>query len=154
MILRQYTDISGFIRIQWQSQATGNVYLYKFSTSPSEQHLQSLSDASDAESELQLTTPVNLSILAERGTILAFIEKVKDTPNVNLTQYNTYLGTLHWTQAATIRYFVYMLAQRLAERKDVSLGNTNESTVLTAVRDYIVATPIRKLARLIFNTNE
>ena len=154
MIIGQYTDMAGKVRIQWQSQATGNLYSYKFSSEPSTEILQELSDASDAESELQELRQVDLSIHAERGTLIAFLEKVKATPNVTLTQYNTYLGSLHWTQAAVIRYFVFMMAQRLAERRDVNLANQNESTVLDAVRDFIVNTPPRKLARIIFNSNE
>jgi hypothetical protein len=154
MIVSQETDLAGKIRIQWQSQATQNVYLYKFGSEPSLDRLQELSDASDAESEIQEVRQVDLSIHAERGTLIAFLEKVKATPNVTLAQYNTYLSSLHWTQAAVIRYFVFMMAQRLAERRDVNLANQNESTVLAAVRDFIVNTPPRKLARIIFNSNE
>ncbi len=154
MIVEQYTDMAGKIRITWQSIATGNIYQYKFATEPTEQKLQALSDQSDIESDLQKVGQVDLSILTERHIILQFIEKVKDTPNVNLTQYNTYLGTLHWTVAAVIRFFVYMIASRLADRKEVSLPNMNESTVLAAVRDFIVNTPARNLVRLIFNSYE
>jgi hypothetical protein len=154
MIVSQETDLAGKIRIQWQSQATQNVYLYKFDSEPSLERLKELSDASDAEAELQEVRQVDLSIHAERGTLIAFLEKVKATPNVSLAQYNTYLSSLHWTQAAVIRYFVFMMAQRLAERRDVNLANQNENTVLSAVRDFIVNTPPRKLARIIFNSNE
>jgi len=154
MILEKYIDIAGFTRIQWQSQATQNVYNYKFRSEPSGQHLQELSDASDAESDLQKIQPVELNVVTERATLMAFLEKIKGTPSINLTQYNTYLGSLHWSQSAVIKYFVFMMAQRLAERKEVNLANQNENTVLAAVRDFIVATPIRNLARLIFNTNE
>lgn len=154
MIIEQYTDMAGFIRILWQSQATLNIYAYKFQQAPTQAQLEELSEASEAESELQKQGTVDLSILAERQTIIAFIEKVKATPNVTLSQYNTYLGALPWYEAAVIRFFVYMIAQRLAERKNLTLANMNENTVLSAVRDFIVEQPIRRLARLIFNTNE
>jgi hypothetical protein len=146
--------MAGKIRIQWQSQATLNVYMYKFESAPTTERLQELSDRSDEESARQQIIQVDLSIQAERATLVMFIEKVKATPSVTLAQYNTYLSTFHWTQQAVIRYFVFMLAQRLAARQDVNLANQNENTVLLAVRDFIVATPISNLARLIFNSNE
>lgn len=148
MIIEQFTDDAGKIRILWQT-AQGNNYWYKFAAEPTTQQLTALGEASDTAATENAVQPLTLSIIEYKGTLVQFVEKVKATPNVTLNQYNTYLGTLPWYEAAIIRAFVFIIAQRLAEKKDVTLANLTESTVLQAVRDFLVNTP----GRLILNEN-
>lgn len=152
MIIEQYTDMAGKIRIQWQSQATGNVYLYKFSTEPSQEELQVLSDASDTDAEI--SQPLDLSLLSDNAIIAQFIDKIKASPSITLAQYNTYLSALPWHQGAAIRNFVFLMAKQLSDRNEVSLSGWTEGVVLREVRDYIVDTATEILYRLIFNKNE
>jgi len=151
MIIEQHTDMAGKIRITWQSQATGNIYLYKFTSEPTEQKLQSLSDASDQETQLTNIRPLEFRLESHREILVMFVHRIKDFPNVTLAQYNNFLSNLPWYEAAVIRYFVFVMAERLAERKDVSISDKTETTVLRAVRDFIVDKPLRELARLILN---
>jgi hypothetical protein len=151
MIISQYTDMAGKIRILWQSPATGEVYHYKFNEEPTTQQLETLSDESDAYTDIQKTPTLTFDLLEYRDQIKTFIEQVKARPNLTLAQYNAYLGSLQWYDAAVIRFFVFVFAVRLAERKDIDLPNQTEANTLQAVRDFIVDTPARKLAKLIFN---
>lgn len=151
MILSQTTDLAGKIRIVWQSPATGEAYQYKFNEQPTQQQLEALSDQSDAHTDIQKTPTLTFDLLEYRQLIISFLEAVKDRPNLTLTQYNAYLGGLQWYDAAVIRFFVFVFAQKLAEHRQVNLQNQTETTVLQAVRDFIVDTPARKLGKLIFN---
>jgi hypothetical protein len=78
-----------------------------------------------------------------------FIVKIKATPNINLTQYNTWLGTKQWYQAAIVRYFVFTLAMKLSNKKSVTLANFTETTVLTALRNWIVATDLKTIGKVV-----
>jgi hypothetical protein len=78
-----------------------------------------------------------------------FVAKIKATPSITLTQYNTYLGTKQWYEAAIIRYFVYILSIKLADRKGITLANLTETTVLTALRNWIVATDLRTIGKVV-----
>lgn len=89
--------------------------------------------------------------MINEALITEFVTKVKTTPTITLAQYNTWLGTKQWYDAATIRYFVKRLADGLALHHGVVLANYTEITVLGKVRDWIVATPARKLEKVIFN---
>jgi hypothetical protein len=80
-----------------------------------------------------------------------FITLVKQNPTVNLTQYNNWLATKQWWEAATVRFFVYKLATQLAQKAEVTLTSYTESQVLQKLRDWIVATAARKIEKVIFN---
>lgn len=79
------------------------------------------------------------------------VTKIKATPTLTLTQYNTWLGTKQWYEQAIIRYFIFKVAVGLAEKYKVVLANYTETTVLTKVRDWIVATHANKLERILLN---
>jgi hypothetical protein len=79
------------------------------------------------------------------------ITKLKINPTLTLSQYNTYLATKQWYEAAIIRYFIYKTAIGLAQHYGVILANYTETTVLTKVRDWIVETPANKLEKILFN---
>jgi hypothetical protein len=88
--------------------------------------------------------------LFERVDLLKdFIAKIKATPAITLSQYNTWLGTKQWYEAAIVRYFVFVLATKLAGKKNVTLINMTETTVLTALRNWIVATDLKTIGKTV-----
>ena len=90
-----------------------------------------------------------IDILEYNELLKEFITKVKATPTITLTQYNTWLGTKQWYEAAIIRYFVYNLAIKLAGKKGITLANYTETTVLTALRNWIVATNLKTIGKMV-----
>jgi hypothetical protein len=86
----------------------------------------------------------------ERVNLLKdFITKIKATPAITLSQYNTWLGTKQWYEAAIIRYFVYVLATKLAEKKKITLAGLTETQVLTPLRNWIVATDLKTIGKTV-----
>ena len=92
---------------------------------------------------------VPFSLLDNIDLLKEFIAKIKANPTITLAQYNTYLGTKQWYEAAIIRYFVYVLAIKLADRKGLTLTNYTETVVLTALRNWIVATDLKTIGKVI-----
>jgi hypothetical protein len=106
----------------------------------------------DAQVTLQTYNAIEtfqIDILEYKELLKDFIVKIKATPSITLAQYNTWLGTKQWYEAAIIRYFVYNLARRLSERKGITLTNLTETTVLTALRNWIVATNLKTIGKVI-----
>jgi hypothetical protein len=98
---------------------------------------------------------IEFNLMDHKVLLKWFIQYIKDHPTITLSQYNTLLATKAWWEAATIRYFVYMIAIGLAQHYGVNLTSYTETFILGKVRDWIVATPIRKIARIVFgNHNE
>jgi len=149
MILEQTIDIAGKIRIVWQ-QPSGVVYHFKFNSEPTTQELEDLAKTKEvneghANVEFILNVEIN-KVLAKQ-----LIELIKDRPTLTTTQFNAYLATLSWYDEAQTRFIVYLIGAKLAEKKDIVLSSMTEAQFLQKVRDYIVNTPIRKLAKLLLN---
>lgn len=150
MIIEETTDMAGKIRILWQSIATGNVYAYKFSSYPSISELQSLSDKSDEDQVIQALQPLNIAIEGIEQLLKTFIDKIRQTPDITLTQYNTYLNTMSWNDEASIRAFVYQVAKELYNRQEIDISGWTEGVVLREVRDFINNNSDDVINRLIF----
>lgn len=150
MIIEQNTDIAGKVRVLWQSQVTHNFYQYKFESAPSLEHLNELSDASDAQAALSAIIPLGVDFSESRGAIWSFIEKVRSLPTMTLTNYNSFLNTLLWNEANSVGNFVFIVAKQLSERQAIEVSAWTEGTVVREVRDFILQTSDAHLERLIF----
>jgi len=85
----------------------------------------------------------NISLLKE------FIEKIKDTPTITFTQYNTWLAKKPWYESAIIKYFVFIMATKLAERRGLELDGLAEAQVLSALRKWIIETDLKTIGKTV-----
>jgi len=90
-----------------------------------------------------------VSIYDNKQVIVDAVTFIKTT-NPNLTQWNNYLSSLSWYDSLAVRWFLAVLAQRLAERNEVGLSAYTETEVLNKLKVWIIATPPRKLAKVLF----
>lgn len=93
-------------------------------------------------------------ITAHVELIKEVVTKIKANPTLTLAQYNNYLSGKPWYEQAIIRFFIYKLAVGLAQSYGVTLTDYTETQILSKVRDWIVATPTNKLAKIILNRTE
>jgi hypothetical protein len=154
MIVDRYVDMAGKIRIWWKSTVTGEVYMFKFNSEPTTEQLQVLSDAQDDVLEVNRTDYEEITLSEDYNAIYEIVTKIKENPNVTFNQYSNYLTSLNWTTAATIRYFIYRFALKLAQKYSVSVGYYTEQTAFIQVRNFIADTPVRKLAKMILNRTD
>lgn len=153
MIIERYIDIAGKYRVLVEINSISIPLKY------SEEILDELV-LIDAErvynqiieqQEINSWIPASFNIEDNKELITEFIILIKQNPSVTLTQYNNWLNTKNWNDSSFIRYFVFKLANSLAERNDINLNNKTESIVLGALRNWIVNTSARKLEKIIFN---
>ena len=110
---------------------------------------QRIVTAQQAQQTYDAIETFQIDILEYKELLKDFITKVKATPTITLEKYNTWLGTKQWYEAAIIRYFVYILAIKLAGKKGITLANYTETTVLTALRNWIVATNLKTIGKTV-----
>ena len=131
----------------------GNGMRLQFETNPSDEEAlykaQEIIDRQIAEQTYNAIETLPFNILDQAEIIKVFIQKIKATPNVTLTQYNTWLASKQWYEAAIIRYFVFVLATKLAENKGLTLANLTETTVLQNLRNWIVTTDLKIIEKII-----
>jgi len=150
IILEQYIDMAGKIRAICQL-SNGETINLKFQTQPTQLELDTIEDRYIEQHQYDDLQQESISIYDHVDLIIEFITKIKSTPTITLTQYNTWLGTKQWWETAIIRYFVYQLAIQLAQKYDLVLANYTETTVLGKLRDWIVATPIGQISKIVLN---
>ena len=151
MIIEQYTDAAGYIRIVWQ-MADGNALTLKYKEQPTTAQLEAEEARYVEQHEMDSVQQIKIDLMDSIELLKEVVLKIRNTPNLTLTQYNNYLTTQTWYDAATIRYFIYRLALGLASHYDVTLTGYTEAQVLTKVRDWIVNTPLKKIAKVIYGT--
>jgi hypothetical protein len=151
MITEQFTDIAGNIRIMWE-QPSGVTFHFKFKTQPPLAEIEALADAREQlESDARIEPAIKA---ANKNHVVRLVELFKERPSITSTQFTTLLNTLPWYEQAEIRTLIYQIGTALADRKEITLASMTEAQFLTRVRDFIVATPARKLARLFLDQFE
>lgn len=132
----------------------GNFHTFRFMFEPSTADIQVQVNIWIEATEYDDVYQIELSVIADVQVLKEFVIFIKEHPNIGMTGYNTYLNTLSWTQSSQIRFFVYKLAEGLSSRKDITLDDWTEPQILLRIRNWIVATPGRKIAKIVFgNTN-
>lgn len=151
MILDSSIDVAGNTRIIWQ-QPSGVAYHFKFKTQPTLAELEALADAREQLDNDARIEPVIKG--ANKAHVVRLVDLFKERPSITSTQFTALLNTLPWYEQAEIRALLYNVGTALAERKEITLASMTEAQFLTRVRDFIVATPARKLARLFLDQFE
>lgn len=140
-----YVDTQGKYRVIWQF-ADGRIMMHKFDSIKTAKELDIFfADFEDWNGAIKL-----MDFSEHEALIIDSVKKIRATPSLTLTQYNTYLSGKPWHEAVIIRSFVYKLALKLAEHYGVILTDYTESQVLLKVRNWIVSAEIRTLKRVIF----
>ena len=149
-ITEQYTDMAGKIRMV-VLLSTGQSILLKFQTQPTTQQLETIEADYILTHEYDDLTNLTYELLDNIELLKEVVTEIKTHPTLNLTQYNNYLAGKEWYEQAIIRYFIFVVALGLAEHYEKNLANLDETTILVNVRDWIVETPAKKIAKILFN---
>lgn len=148
IILDQSIDLAGKIRMTCQL-SNGETIALKFAEQPTQAELDNIEADYIAQHQSDHIAHETISIYDHIDVLKDFIAKIKATPTVTLAQYNTWLATKQWYEAAIIRFFVYRLAQAVATKKGYTLSNYTETVILGYLRDWIVATPGNEIAKTV-----
>lgn len=149
MIVEQYTDMAGKIRIVWQTTDGVRLFL-KFNAQPTEAELLAIEEQYTEEHSDDDLVPAVFNLLDNRQPVIELIRYIKTNPEVTPNQINDWYATKQWYEQEILRALVYYIGTILAERKEIDLTDLTEAQVFRKVRNWIVAKPLRRISRLIF----
>jgi hypothetical protein len=129
--------------------SNGDGIMWQFKYEPTNAELLQLESDYFLQHQYDSIPEEKINIYDEVCIMKDFVQKVKATPSITLAQYNTYLGTKQWWEAAIIRYFIYKLAMALAKDQGLIFSDYTENQVLAGVRSYINSTSTGKLAKIL-----
>ncbi len=151
-IEQKYQDMAGKWRVVWSIDASNSIML-KFQHDPSDQEVTDKVNTYLSNNDYIYRSVNKISIVIEnfKDVIENAVIFIKTT-NPNLTQWNTYLGSLSWYHASVVRWFLFSLATGLATQKEIDLTDFTETQVLGKLKVWIIATPAAKLRKIIWGT--
>jgi hypothetical protein len=133
--------------------SNGETIVLRFIHEPTQAELDAIETNYLAEHQYDAIQQQVINIYDHVDLIKDAITRLKANPTLTLTQYNTWLATKQWHEAAVIRFFVFKLATLLANSKGLVLANYTETEVLTKLRNWIVATDGKTIAKTVLDNS-
>ena len=149
-VLKTYQDIAG--KYYYKVLLTdGNIMDWKFTVTPTTQELL---DLETKYIDLLLYDSVEqelIDVLEQEDIIREFVKLIKENPTGTFVQYESWLGNQVWYEKDVVRFFMYSLANKVAQRKGVSVSGYTEEQVFLYLRDRLVEKTAREIEKMIFN---
>lgn len=92
---------------------------------------------------------VIVSIYENKEIIVAAVTFIKTT-NPSLSQWNNYLAGISWNDALAVRWFLAILANKLADNREITLSSYTETQVLNSLKTFFINTSARRLTKILF----
>jgi len=96
------------------------------------------------------TPTQQLDILDHNEAIENAVVFIRNTANLTLTKWNTYLGTLPFVDKYAIQWFIMAMANRLAEMGEIDLGDYTELQILARMKTWLTNTPARRIRKIFY----
>ena len=117
---------------------------------PTEEEAQAFVDNWNEQHLYDDTPTQQLDILDHNEAIENAVVYIKNTANLTLTKWNTYLGTLPFVDKYAIQWFIMAMAYRLAEMGEIDLGDYTELQILARMKTWLTNTPARRIRKIFY----
>ncbi len=148
-ITEQYTDAAGKIRMV-VLLSNGESVMLKFNEQPTTTALNDIEANYIDNVTVERLPQMQYQLLGNKDLFKELVTAIKAKPTMTLANYTTYISTRQWYEQAMCNFFLYTVGMGLAEKFGVSMANYTQTTIWTQVRNWIVATPAKNIARILF----
>lgn len=91
-----------------------------------------------------------LSIYDEKEAIEAAVVFIKTTASLTLTKWNNYLATLSYSNKYAVQWFIFKMAEKLAEMTEFDISGMTELQILGRMKTWLVNTPARRIRKIFY----
>ena len=91
-----------------------------------------------------------LSIYDEKEAIEAAVVFIKTTASLTLTKWNNYLATLSYSNKYAVQWFIFKMAEKLAEMAEFDISGLTELQILGRMKTWLVNTPARRIRKIFY----
>ena len=91
-----------------------------------------------------------LSIYDEKEAIEAAVVFIKTTASLTLTKWNNYLATLSFVKKYAVQWFIFKMAEKLAEMGDFDISGFTELQILARMKTWFINTPARRIRKIFY----
>ena len=91
-----------------------------------------------------------LSIYDEKEAIEAAVVFIKTTASLTLTKWNNYLATLSYSNKYAVQWFIFKMAEKLAEMAEFDISGLTELQILGRMKTWLINTPARRIRKIFY----
>ena len=95
-----------------------------------------------------------LSIYDEKEAIEAAVVFIKTTASLTLTKWNNYLATLSFANKYAVQWFIFKMAEKLAEMGDFDISGCTELQILARMKTWLINTPARRIRKIFYGNTD
>ena len=95
-----------------------------------------------------------LSIYDEKEAIEAAVVFIKTTASLTLTKWNNYLATLSFVKKYAVQWFIFKMAEKLAEMGDFDISGFTELQILARMKTWLINTPARRIRKIFYGNTD
>lgn len=121
----------------------------QFDHDPSLSELQSA--VSNNNTSYEEIRAENISFFEYSPLFKELILFIRNNPSVSSTQYNSFLASKQWFEAAILRFFLHRMAMVLAQRYSLVFSSYTEAQILSKLKIWVSETPLQLIGKLFFN---
>ncbi|HOR79240.1 MAG TPA: hypothetical protein PLG04_10730 [Anaerolineaceae bacterium] len=150
MTLIKRIDRNGSLYMTWVEITPTHAEVQFYDHEPTEAEAQTFV-TNWLDAHLYDDTPTQqLDILDHNEAIENAVVFIRNTANLTLTKWNTYLGTLPFVDKYAIQWFIMAMANRLAEMGEIDLGDYTELQILARMKTWLTNTPARRIRKIFY----
>ena len=91
-----------------------------------------------------------IDLRRDKKLVVEMLRFIRSNPTITLTQFNNALSNRIWHEQYVGKFFLWKLAVELAAKYDAEIEGLTEAQVFVKVRNWLVANPVKKIAKVIF----
>ena len=95
-----------------------------------------------------------LSIYDEKEAIEAAVVFIKTTAPFTLTKWNNYLATLPYANKYAVQWFIFKMAEKLAEMGVFDISGFTELQILARMKTWLINTPARRIKKIFYGNSD
>ena len=85
-----------------------------------------------------------------KEAIEAAVVFIKITASLTLTKWNNYLATLSFANKYAVQWFIFKMAEKLAEMTEFDISGMTELQILGRMKTWLVNTPARRIRKIFY----
>ena len=150
MTLIKRVDITNGQWMTWVEITPTHAEILWFDHEPTEAEAEAFVANWLVQHEYDETPHQQMVIYDAKEAIEAAVVFIKTTASLTLTKWNNYLATLSFADKYAVQWFIFKMAEKLAEMGDFDISGLTELQILGRMKNWLINTPARRIKKIFY----
>lgn len=150
MALIKRIDITNGQWMTWVEITPTHAEVLWFDHEPTEAEAETFVANWLAQHQYDDTPHQQMVIYDAKEAIEAAVVFIKTTASLTLTKWNNYLATLSYSNKYAVKWFIFKMAEKLAEMAEFDISGMTELQILGRMKTWLINTPARRIKKIFY----